>query len=335
MPTALLALLLASPAFAQDLGPCASVEGGAALAGRVEAFGAGLPVAAAHLMLLDAAGEPTCEAISDPEGRFALPLPAGLSRLMVQHPSFSPLAMLEELEPGQELEVVYRLRPPRGGDEELVVYGEREREDVSRQVISAEELRAISGTFGDPVRALQSLPGVARPQSFEGNIVVRGAEGINTAFTVDELPVPFLFHSLVGKSIVNPAFVDDVEFYPGGMPSRFGEVLQAAVNVRTDIEPISGHRGEVDLNLLDLGIAYEWGRGRWTVRGVGRGSWIGNLIGLGAGISTWWPWAPPGFAFDPGGSEGAQLGLRVAFAYDRDYEREGFELLARVEEVVS
>ncbi|MFH1470021.1 MAG: hypothetical protein ABIO70_36890 [Pseudomonadota bacterium] len=25
----------------------------------------------------------------------------------------------------------------------------------------------------------------------------------------------------------------------------------------------------------------------------------------GDAISTWWPWAPPGFAFDPGGREGA------------------------------
>jgi hypothetical protein len=53
---ALLALLAGAPALGQMIEPCPLVDGGGALGGRVEAFGAGLPVAAAHLALLDEAG---------------------------------------------------------------------------------------------------------------------------------------------------------------------------------------------------------------------------------------------------------------------------------------
>ena len=155
---------------------------------------------------------------------------------------------------------------------------------VQRQVIEAEELRRIPGSFGDPVRALQSLPGVARPAGIEGDIVLRGAEASNTGFYFDEMPIPYVFHPFVGKSIVDPALVDDVEFYAGGMPSRFGEVLQGVVNIRTGVEPVDGIQQRVDVNLFDGGYALEMDQGSWVFRGGGRYSWIGAMV---VGVSLW------------------------------------------------
>ncbi len=257
----------------------------ATLYGRIESLGTALPVDGARLEIRSLDGSLLSEATSDAQGLFRLDAPPGAVRVRVLHPDHAPLELEERLSLREALEVVYRLRPPPAA-EEIVVYGERQREELSRQVFSGAELRGIPGSFGDPVRALQSLPGVARPQGLEGDIVVRGAEGINTGFYVDEMPVPFLFHMLVGKSVVNPAFIDDVEFFAGGMPSRFGEVTQAAVNVRTDVDAPEGRTREVDANLLDLSVSVEQELGDWTLRVAGRNSWVSAFIGLYAGIQV-------------------------------------------------
>jgi hypothetical protein len=251
--------------------------------GRVLGFGSSEPLAGASVQIRDAEGLLAASTVTGEDGRFALESPSGPIRFEVRHPSFQPWNSVEEVGPHKTLSLTLRLRPP-DADNVIVVWGERERTEVTRQVFTAEELREIPGSFGDPVRALQSLPGVARPNFLEGNLVVRGAEGINTGFFVDELPVPFLFHTLIGKSVINPAFVSDVEFFPGGMPSRFGEVTQAAVNVRTGTEGLEGKRGLFDLNLLDVGAAVEVGSKDWNFRAAARHSWVSFIVGAVAGV---------------------------------------------------
>jgi hypothetical protein len=143
-------------------------------------------------------------------------------------------------------------------------------EEIHRTVVTIEELRSIPGTFGDPVRALQTLPGVARPNIAEGSLVVRGAEGLNTAYLVDGMPVPYMFHTLVGRSVVTPGFIDQVDFFPGGMPSRYGEVTQAVVNVRTDTRPVGRTRGHIGVDTLDGTASFEHRiNDKWLVPDVG------------------------------------------------------------------
>ena len=223
---------------------------------------------------------------TDDAGAFVVEGLAGDWRVRLGSPRHELLVFTESLDADQVLVVEYRLRRPSFGAE-VVVYGDRQREEISRQVITVDELRKVPGTFGDPVRALQSLPGVARPGGLEGSLIVRGAEGLNTGFYVDEMPVPYLFHMLAGKSVINPAFIDDVEFYAGGMPSRFGEVTQAAVNVRNHRAPVEGRRTLVDVNLFDASVASEWGAGDWTLRAAGRYAYVGAIIGAATRLLTW------------------------------------------------
>lgn len=246
----------------------------ARLVGRVLERGSGLPVTgtiavAGVVVPLDG-------------GRFALDLPSGAHEVVFAGPDHVGIAVPETLVAGVALEVEYRVERF-SWKEEIVVYGEEVREEVSRKVISAEELRSIPGSFGDPIRALQSLPGVARPATLEGDLVVRGAEALNTGAYVDEIPIPYLFHFFIGRSVINPALLDDVEFYAGGMPSRFGDVTQAVVNARTlDTDPEPGFHGRVGLDLLDFSVS---GEGRiadhWTWQAGYRASWIPQLVGLG------------------------------------------------------
>jgi hypothetical protein len=221
---------------------------------------------------------------TDITGRLQLTCVPGNVTIRAMHPDYELLSIKEELESGAN-RIRVRLRPPASAS--MTIVSEAIGDEVSRTVVSIDELKSVPGTFGDPVKAIQTLPGVARPNIAEGGIVVRGAEGINTGYYVDGMPVPYMFHTLVGRSVVIPGFIDDIEFFPGGMPSRYGEVTQAAVNVRTDTEPVGATHASLTMDFLDGSLSFEHRiTPDLTVRVAGRKSWASAFIWAGSAIAV-------------------------------------------------
>ena len=217
------------------------------------------------------------------EGKATIDCQTGSNQVTVFHDEYGKKQVPVTIENPTGLSMRIRLESPSF----MIVEDEQQTGAITRHVVSSEELKRVPGTFGDPVRALQSLPGVARPNIAEGAIVVRGAEGINTGFYVDGMPVPYMFHTLVGRSIIIPSFIDDIEFFPGGMPSNYGEVTQAVVNVRTNTQPTEGTKAQLRLDFLDGGLALEQKiNDEWTLRMAGRYSWVGGLISTASTIAT-------------------------------------------------
>lgn len=265
-------LIPPGPAAAQTPAPAP-----AHLQGEVLEHGSGRPLVGATLRAGDQ------RATTDARGRFVLTLPPGTTAIQIEAADHVDQAFTEVLHAGVVHTVRYRLERI-SWSEELIVYG-TSRQELSRERYTADELRRVPGTFGDPIRALQSLPSVARPTSpLDGALVARGAEGANTGTYIDEIQVPFLFHFLVGRSVINPALLDDVEFYPGAVPPQFGDVTQAVVNARTASGPAeAGLHGRFHVDLLDAGgsLAAELGRG-WTLRTGGRIGWVTGVISGGS-----------------------------------------------------
>lgn len=265
----------------------------ATMTGRVLEHGSGLPaVVTVTGTRIEAGAETdvTVVATTDESGRYTLLLPQGRWKVTAEGEQHRPQTSELDVEAGSLINQDWRLDRYTWSDE-VVVWGEENREEANRTVISADELRRVPGSFGDPIRAIQSLPGVARSASLEGDIVVRGSEGINTGTYVDEIPIPYLFHFFIGRSVVNPSLLDDVEFFAGGMPVRFGDVTQAVVNTRTlDTTPEPGVHGRIGLDLLDFSVS---GEGRIGHGNLGdhlswqvgyRVSWVSALIGGGAQV---------------------------------------------------
>ena len=100
--------------------------------------------------------------------------------------------------PNQELAVTYLVERDRYDPYEIVVVGEQRREEVSRITLRGAEIKQIPGTFGDPFRVIQTLPGVASVVSLLPFPVVRGASPSSTGFLLDGTRVPLLYHLLLG-----------------------------------------------------------------------------------------------------------------------------------------
>ncbi len=244
----------------------------------------GDPVDGALVELVER-GTVVTSASSGVTGSVELTAPPGVYQIRVTHPGYELLVDEEALTSGRTSEVRVRMRVPASAT--VLIVDERLGDEVNKTVVSIDELKSVPGTFGDPVRGLQTLPGVARPNVAEGSLVVRGAEGLNTGYYVDGMPVPYMFHTLVGRSVIPAGFIDDIEFFPGGMPSRYGEVTQAAVNVRTDTEPVGRTKSMVGLNVLDGSLAIEHRLSdKVTIRAAGRYSWMHALIWSGSMIAV-------------------------------------------------
>ncbi|MBW2736536.1 MAG: TonB-dependent receptor, partial [Deltaproteobacteria bacterium] len=228
---------------------------------------------------------------SDAKGRFRLALPEGLVQLTVLGSAHRLFVQREHLTRGQDLQVVYYLSRLSHDPYHTMVHGERRRE-VTRISLRGRELTQVPGTFGDPFRVIQTLPGTASIVSLLPFVVVRGATPSSTGFLLDRTPVPLLYHLLAGPSVVHPEFIDEVDFFPGGAPALFGGYVGGIVNGKTRRVRSDERVFDIDVNLAQSGalVRFPVESLDMTITAAARYGYPGLLMSLAtddASLSYW------------------------------------------------
>jgi hypothetical protein len=246
------------------------------LRGRVVARGSREPLGGVSISIdTVAAGE------TDADGRFEVRCLPGRRAVQVQSPGYAPLQVTLDARAGATAEILFRLDPRLTGDRyETVVTPPDER--ASKITLRDEELRQVPGSFGDPFRVIESLPGVAQVAWPLSVYAIRGANPGNTGFFVDGVKVPALFHFALGPSVIHPFFLQQIDFYPGGYPARFGGFTSGVVSATTANPPTDRVHASVDVRLFDAGgiVTTPFDGGRGSVAVAGRMSYTGLLFGL-------------------------------------------------------
>lgn len=168
--------------------------------------------------------------------------------------------------------------PPR--TDEVVIRGERV--EASRTVtLTRNEVRQIPGTFGDPFRAVEIMPGVTPIVTGLPFFFIRGAPPGNVGYFLDGVRVPLLFHVGAGPSVIHPGLINHVDLYPGGYPARFGRFTGGIVSGETNA-PKNEVSGEGNLRLFDVGALAEvpFAKGRGNILLGGRYSYTAALLTL-------------------------------------------------------
>lgn len=173
---------------------------------------------------------------TDERGRFSFKdVPIGLHRLRIsggghQTKEFG-IRLMENVD--QELHLYVDQSSIRL--EEVVVRERREAPNVAEQTLSKEEIKSIPGAGNDPVKAVSTLPGVAKtnPIGTVGGLVIRGTSQEESGYYLDGLELPFLFHFGALDFIFNSELVEEVNYLPGGYGVRYGEALGGVVDVKT------------------------------------------------------------------------------------------------------
>ncbi|HYV45533.1 MAG TPA: energy transducer TonB [Myxococcaceae bacterium] len=190
---------------------------------------------------------------ADADGRFELALDPGPFDVEVVATGHDPSRSRETLRAGESLEVTYYLMPKQYGLYETVVRSDREKKEVTRRTLQREELEKVPGSFGDPIRVLQDLPGVARMPFGIGALLVRGASPNDTGTYLDGIQIPILYHFGGGPSVINPEFVDKIDFYPGGFGAEYGRAIGGIVDVGTRPVIDPQWHGSAKVDLIDSG----------------------------------------------------------------------------------
>jgi len=132
-----------------------------------------------------------------------------------------------------------------------------------------QELTTVPGTFGEPLRVVATLPGVARTPFGLGYFLVRGASFENTGFFVDGFPVPILYHLGAGPAVLSSRLVQGLDFYPGGYPASYGRFLGGVIALKTGPPPSDGARAELEVDLFRASalavVPFQEGRGTLTL----------------------------------------------------------------------
>jgi TonB family protein len=208
------------------------------------------------VLLSDAAPDMPVE--TDAEGRFEARWPSAAQRVRVTSPGHKPGTFIENLRPGEALEVVYGLEPLVINPYETVVRGDRERTEVSRVTLHEAELREIPGTMGDPFRVVMLLPGVGSMVSGVAYPVVRGSQPSSTGYYLDGIRVPILFHLFLGPAVLHPDFIDTIDFYPGTPPPQYGRLMGGAIDGRLSRPKDDRVHGSAYADLINAGVFVEY-----------------------------------------------------------------------------
>ncbi|MGD0674604.1 MAG: TonB-dependent receptor [Polyangiaceae bacterium] len=140
---------------------------------------------------------------------------------------------------------------------EVTVRGRRSTpRDIGSETVRGADVRSVPGTFGDPFQSIAALPGVTLTASGLPYFYVRGAPPADTGYYLDGIPLPTLFHIGPGASVVPPALVGNIEFFPGAAPARYGRYAGGIIAGQTT-PPSASARGEASVRLFDASAFVE------------------------------------------------------------------------------
>jgi len=202
----------------------------------------------------DGAASEGVEARTGEDGRFRLgPLPHGSYNVLVEAAGFVPFRSIEPIEIAGDRELTIRLERE-GAAFETVVRARRPSQELITRSMDARELERTPGTAGDPLRAIQSLPGMNRTPMGMGVLIVRGSSPGDSEVRLENVEIPLLYHFGGIYSVINPRLIQSIDFIPGNYPTRYGNAHGGIVEVRLrDLqqEPFVGWHGGGSIDVVD------------------------------------------------------------------------------------
>jgi TonB family protein len=256
----------------------APLEGPINLQGTVLERGTRRPVAGAEVALPYA----HLSTITDAKGAFAFhDVPLGPQKVQVLADGYEGFQTAETLNQGKALRVSYYVLRNFFSPYETVVRADREKKEETEYSLSLQEVQRIPGTYGDALKVVQNLPGVARAPFNGGLIAIRGTSPQDSGIFLDGEPLPLLFHFGGLTAVYNSEMLQSVDYLPGNFPPYYGNILGGVVDVKSRDPKTDGFHGVVDVNVIDTNFVLEGPLGdNFSLAVAGRRSYIDLFLPL-------------------------------------------------------
>jgi len=198
---------------------------------------------------------------SDANGYYSLKLPAGVYTLQFKFVGYQKEERKIILQKSQQnLVLNIRLKQSTITQETVTVTGEREELTISAQKLESMDIHNMPTVYSDVLRSIKILPGVTSNNELSTSYNVRGGNYDENLIYLNgyEIYRPFLLRKGVeeNQSLVNPDMVQDLKFYGGGFPARFGDKLSSALEVKYKTGSKGKIEGKARADLLNAGITF-------------------------------------------------------------------------------
>ncbi len=218
---------------------------------------------------------------TDANGTFSLKgIPDGTWTLRAADPGLGSVTQAITLSAGIALDVHLWMRTV-AAEDTLYAYYDKDKNEVTQRTITMDEVRRIPGTFGDPVRVVQSLPGAARAPFGTGLLIIRGSNPEDSGVYVDGIRIPYIYHLGGFESVINPDLVSAVDYLPGGFGVQYGRGMGGVVDVSTVTKWPEENKITWKTDALDSGAMIEGRFGKkkqYAIGLAGRRSYIDLLM---------------------------------------------------------
>lgn len=161
----------------------------------------------------------------------------------------------------------------------IEVVAQRVAPEITERVLSAEDIRYLPGTNGDVVRAIQNLPGIARPPLNIGQLIIRGTSPEDSRYYLDGMKIPIVFHFSGLSTVINGDSIQEVAFLPGNYGARYGRSLGGAVDIRVKSALPERSNGYASIDLFQATAFVEQRIGQNTALTIsGRRSYFDAIL---------------------------------------------------------
>ena len=217
-----------------------SDSGSASLSGRVVDARTGEPIAKALVSIRAL----SLETVTGSDGRFLLPgAPIGWVDIYVTTVGYGLFRKKVNLQEDTELEILLGQEALKVSEEITVTtspFDSVEPGAISEHTLTQNELKNLAGVLlDDPLRSVQSLPGVASTDDLRAQFAVRGFGFDRIGLYLDGVLTRSPFHTVRdipddgSLTILNGDLVESVSFLSGAPPSKYGDRLASVLNVTT------------------------------------------------------------------------------------------------------
>jgi hypothetical protein len=144
-------------------------------------------------------------------------------------------------------------------------------------VLSGNDVKNLASVLADdPLRSVQSLPGVTSNNDFDARFSLRGADFSQIGFYVDTVLLHEPFHMIQGQSLTGSGtsldgdMVEAMELTEGAFPARFADRSAAVLDVTTRDGSLTGINFRASASVSNAGLVAEGPFGPKKHRG----SWL-------------------------------------------------------------
>ncbi len=174
---------------------------------------------------------------SNAYGFYSMTLPSGAYEITAQYTGYKPV--VEKVILDKSLRINFKLSEQSKNLEEVVVYGRRKDENVTKTVmgfqrLNTKEIKNIPVLFGekDLLKTIQLLPGIQAVGEGRSGFNVRGGAADQNLILLDEATVYNASHLMGFFSVFNSDAIKDISIFKGNEPSEYGGRLSSVLDIK-------------------------------------------------------------------------------------------------------